>query len=274
MPIRLLAVDIDGTLLDSRGQMPPENRDALHEAVDRGIALCLVTGRSFFFAQPVFDLLSCELTLINSNGALVKARSGETLFSRLLPAAVAREVLDVTLAYRDSLSLMFDRAERQVVYDRMDWSHPNRRGYFEKMQARIVPVDPLEDALTEDPVQVMFNGPVAPMRALLAALHAGFDRRVAVALTEYVQRDFSLVDVMAPGCSKGTTLAEWSRARGIEAADVMAVGDNFNDLQMLEYAGVPVAMGNAVAELKTRGWHVTGTHDEAGLAAAVRRFCL
>lgn len=273
MSIRLIAADIDGTLLDSRGQIPDANRRALSDAAARGIEVCLVTGRSYFFAQPVFDLLPCDLTLIVSNGALVKAPGGETLFRRLLPAPIAREVLARTLPFRDALALMFDRSEGQVVYDRMDWQHPHRRGYFDRMQTRIVAHHPLEDALTEDPVQVMFNGTVETMRALLAELRAAFDARVELALTEYVPRDFSLVDVMAPGCSKGTTLEAWAARRGIDRREVMAVGDNFNDEQMLEFAGVPVVMGNAVPELKARGWHVTGTHDEAGLADAIRRFC-
>lgn len=274
MSIRLLAIDIDGTLLDSRGQVPRDNVDAVTMAVAHGIEVCLVTGRSYFFAQPVFDLLPCELTLIVSNGALVKGRRGETLLKRLLPAPIAREILAATEPFRDALALMFDRNERQVVYDRMDWQHPNRRGYFERMQARIAAQHPLEDALTEDPVQVMFNGAVGAMRDLHARLRTQFDGRVEIALTEYVQRDFSLVDVMASGCSKGTTLAAWAAARGIDRAEIMAVGDNYNDEQMLEFAGVPVVMANAVPELKSRGWPVTGTHDEAGLAAAIRRFAL
>jgi Cof subfamily protein (haloacid dehalogenase superfamily) len=272
--VRLLAVDIDGTLLNSRGQIPPENREALQEAVDCGIDVCLVTGRSYFFAQPVFDDLPCDLTLIVSNGALVKSRAGDTLFKRLLPAAIAREVLAAAEPFRDALALMFDRPEGQVVYDGMDWEHPNRRGYFEKMRSRIVAQRPLEAALVEDPVQVMFNGTVTEMRTLRESLRARFDSRVAIALTEYTHRDFSLVDVMAPGCTKGTTLAEWAGRRGIDRDHVMAVGDNFNDEEMLAFAGLPVVMGNAVAELKARGWPVTGTHDDAGLASAIRTFAL
>jgi Cof subfamily protein (haloacid dehalogenase superfamily) len=271
--VRLLAVDIDGTLLDSRGHIPADNLAALADATARGIEVCLVTGRSYFFAQPVFDLIPCDLTLIVSNGALIKNRAGATVFRRLLPAAVARAVLAATWPYRDALSLMFDRPEGQVVYDRLDWAHPNRRGYFEKMKSRIVAVHPVEDALTEDPVQVMFNGQVAPMRDLQGALAGRFDGQIEIALTEYVHRDFSLLDVMASGCSKGTTLAAWARTRGIPPAEVMAVGDNFNDEEMLAFAGLPIVMGNAVPPLKARGWHVTGTHDEAGLAAAIRRFC-
>ena len=84
---------------------------------------------------------------------------------------------------------------------------------------------------------------------------------VALAVTEYESRDFSLVDVNRAGCTKGTTLAEWAARQGLTRDEVMAVGDNFNDREMLEYAGVPVVMGNAVDELKGLGWPVTLDND-------------
>ena len=95
-------------------------------------------------------------------------------------------------------------------------------------------------------------------------------RTLTVTLTEYEQRDFSLLDVTAEGCSKGAALGDWAARRGVPPAGIMAVGDNLNDLDMLELAGHPVVMGNAVAELKRCGWPLTGGHDEAGLAQAIR----
>jgi hydroxymethylpyrimidine pyrophosphatase-like HAD family hydrolase len=154
----------------------------------------------------------------------------------------------------------------------MDWSHPNRRGYFEKNRAFIAPAEGrLDDELSDDPIQVMFNGSVAPMRALVAALRAlPIADRFTVALTEYEPRDFSLVDVNGAGCSKGTTLARWVAARGWSRDAVMAVGDNFNDVEMLDFAGAPYVMGNATDALKSRGYRITGSNDEGGLAQAIR----
>ena len=155
----------------------------------------------------------------------------------------------------------------------MDWEHPGRKGYWARNQSLIAQSVPLEDALTEDPIQVMFNGGVASMREL-AERAARRARGYAVSLTEYVHRDFSLVDVTAPSATKGQALAWRAAQLGLRRDEVMAVGDNFNDLEMLEFAGVPVVMANAVDELKKRGWHVTGHQDEAGLAQAIRRFAL
>jgi Cof subfamily protein (haloacid dehalogenase superfamily) len=277
--IRLLAIDIDGTLLDSRGRVPDAHRDAIAEAAARGIEIAIATGRSFHFSQSIADALPVPLTLIVNNGAMVKDRAGLTHLRHLLSRNAAHEVLAGTRAYEDSVALVFDRPPkdnaRQIVYEHMDWTHPNRRGYYEKNKAFIAEApEPLARMLTEDPVQVMFNGGVAAMRALTAALRAlPIAGEFSVAVTEYEHRDFSLVDVNAAGCSKGSTLAKWAEVRGFARGEVMAVGDNLNDVEMLDFAGTAVVMGNA-AEGVRRGRAVTGTNDEGGLADAIRRYAL
>jgi hypothetical protein len=271
--IQLLAIDIDGTLLDSHGRLPDANREALVAAVAQGLEVALVTGRSFHFTKPIADLLPIPLTLVTNNGALVKAKNGTTMLRRTLARDVARQVLEATEAYEDAVAIVFDRPdERQIVFERMDWSHPQRRGYYEKNKAFIARLDaPLLDALTEDPVQVMFNGGVEPMRALVAELRAlPCAAEMSVAITEYEPRDFSLIDVNGPGCSKGSTLADWVRTRGWSRDEVAAFGDNLNDVEMLDFAGTAFVMGNAAEVVKARGYRVTGTHDDAGLATAVR----
>jgi Cof subfamily protein (haloacid dehalogenase superfamily) len=282
--IRLLAIDIDGTLLDSRGQVPEAHLAALGEASAAGIAIALVTGRSFHFTRPLAETLGLPLTLIVNNGAVVRNSRGTLLHRHPLPRETARDVLAATPGFEDSVALVFDRPspgesattdERQIIYERMDWTHPNRRGYFARNRAFIGEASPLAGALTEDPLQVMFNGEVGPMRELAAALRGlAFADRFTVAVTEYEHRDFSLVDVTAPGCSKGAALARWAAGQGIAPAEVMAVGDNLNDLEMLAFAGTAVVMGNAVEALKARGFPVTASHDENGLALAIRRYAL
>jgi Cof subfamily protein (haloacid dehalogenase superfamily) len=274
--IRLLAIDIDGTLLDSRGRIPDAHRQALGEASARGVAIVLVTGRSFHFTKPIANLLRMPVTMIVNNGALVKNGEGATVLRRLLPRDAALAVLAGTRTFEDSVAIVFDRHdERQIVFERMDWTHPHRRGYYETNKAYIAAASPLVAAVTEDPVQVMFTGGVARMRALAAELRAmPIAHRFAVALTEYERRDFSLVDVNDAGCSKGSTLAQWAKTRGIARDEVMAVGDNLNDVEMLEFAGTAVVMGNASTAMQTRGFHLTASNDNDGLASAIHRFVL
>jgi len=121
-------------------------------------------------------------------------------------------------------------------------------------------------------VQAMFCGGVERMRQAQAAL-LGSDLKadVTVLRTEYPHRDLCIMDVLNRDCSKGHALKRWAEFRGLAAAEVMAIGDNYNDVEMLEFAGVPVVMGNACDELKQNGWHVTLSNSENGVAAAVER---
>lgn len=267
--IKLIALDIDGTLLDSHWQLPPANREAIGRAIAAGVEVALVTGRRFDFALPVVDALPSPLTLIVNNGAVVKTREGRTVVSHLLPRDVAQAVLGSTRDFRSNAAVVFDRPRaEQVIFEQLDALDRRQGLYVQKNREFIAECNPLEACLTEDPIQVMYSGGFARMRDLVALLRtlpcAG---RFGVSVTEYESRDFGMVDVVREGCSKGATLAEWCARQGVARDEAMAIGDNLNDREMLECVGHPVVMGNAVAELRAIGWPVTGTNDEAGVAA-------
>ncbi|HJY85622.1 MAG TPA: Cof-type HAD-IIB family hydrolase [Candidatus Acidoferrales bacterium] len=276
MSVKLIAIDIDGTLLDSRWQVSEANCKAIVEARSRGIEVALVTGRRFDFARPIAEQLPCPLTLIVNNGALIKSKDGLTHLAHLLPRGVASTVLQATSEFRPGAAVVFDRPrENQVIFEQIDWEDPGRRSYFERNREFIAQVSPLEACLTEDPIQVMYSGPVETMRQVAARLRAlAQAQRFALAITEYESRNFGLVDVIHWACSKGAALAEWARRRGFARQEVMAIGDNLNDREMLEYAGLPVVMGNSVPELKTLGWRQTLTNDQDGVAAAIENYAL
>lgn len=279
--VRLIGIDVDGTLLDEEGHLPPANRAAICAAVDAGIHVALVTGRSYPFARPVADALPDAVTLMVSSGAVERAKDGRTLARRLLDRDVARKVLESTRHVREHSAVIFDRdQERQIMFESMDWSHPNRRGYWDRNHWLIDRASPLEDSLTEDPIQVMFNGNPAVMRELSEQLRTSAAdacagaRAFSVSLTEYLHRDFSLVDITAPDATKGRALLWRAEQLGLTRDEIMAVGDNFNDLDMLEIAGIAVVMANADPALHGPGWHRTGHQNDAGLAQAIERFAL
>jgi Cof subfamily protein (haloacid dehalogenase superfamily) len=276
VPIRLIAVDIDGTLLDSHWKIPEANQLAIARAVDCGIEVALVTGRRFDFARPISLQLGCPITMIVNNGAVVKSSGGETQLRHLLPAAEARRVLAATTEFRDGTAVVFDRPQaEQVIFERMNWEDPHRRGYYERNKEYIAFCTPLENCLTEDPIQVMYSGTVKSTRETAATLRRlNSSNQFALAITEYEARDFALADVVHPSVSKGATLAEWATRQGYHREEVMAIGDNLNDREMLEYAGMPIVMGNGVAELKTTGWRETLSNDEAGVAHAICAYAL
>ncbi len=273
MPIRLIAIDIDGTLLDSRGRLPAVNRDAVREAVDAGIEVTLVTGRSFHHARPVGAALSDRVPLIVSNGALIKQPDGRTVHRHLLDPAVTREIIVKVRDHRRGAALIFDReGPDQYLFEGIDWQHPNRRRYYEINRQFMTELSPLEDGLTESPLQLAFTGGVDEMRELAALVRGlGVTEQITITITEYEARDFSLLDITVSGCSKGAMLTTWLERRGIDTQEVMAVGDNLNDRDMLTLVGHPVVMGNAVDGLKAFGWPTTSGHDEGGLALAIGR---
>jgi len=276
MTFRLIALDIDGTLLDRASHVPEANRLAIEAAVARGIEVALVTGRRFDFALPIAAQIPCPLTMIVNNGALVKSKDGKTHFRHLLPHQTAREVLKKTVPFRAGAAVVFDRVrENQVIYEQIDWEDPLRKGYYLRNREFIAQMCPLEECLTEDPIQVMYSGSVGEMKDALAALRAmNGGLEFSLAITTYEHRDFSMVDVIRKNCSKGATLAQWAELQGLAREEIMAIGDNFNDREMLEFAGLPIVMGNSVPELKQMGWRETLSNDEGGVAAAIREHAL
>ena len=269
--IRLLATDIDGTLLNPQFQISEGDLAALRRAHAAGIEIVLVTGRRHTFALPIAMQLGFDLWLISSNGAVTRSLGGETFHRDLMPAEVCRQLCGAMQEFRGNTVLTFDRETKgAIVVERLDELGASIRRWLEKNMEYIEYVVPIEKALVADPVQAMFCGTVARMNGALEALQrSGMDGLVTILRTEYPERDLSMIDVLNAECSKGHALERWARHRGFRREEVMAVGDNHNDVEMLEFAGHPVIMGNACEELRARGWRITGGNHECGLAAAL-----
>jgi len=269
--IRLLATDIDGTLLNPQFHISEGDLTALRRAHSAGIEIVLVTGRRHTFALPIAKQLGFDLWLISSNGAVTRSLSGETFHRDLMPAEICRRLCGAMQEFRGNTVLTFDKETKgAIVIERLDELGASIRRWLEKNMEYIEFVVPIEKALITDPVQSMFCGTVARMNAALQALErSGLEGLVTILRTEYPERDLSMIDVLSAECSKGHALKRWAAHRGYRREEVMAVGDNHNDVEMLEFAGHPVIMGNACEELRARGWRITGGNHECGLAAAL-----
>jgi Cof subfamily protein (haloacid dehalogenase superfamily) len=272
-PIRLIAVDIDGTLLNSQFRISEMDLQALRRANQQGIEVILVTGRRHAFALPIAQQLGFDLWLISSNGAVTRSLQGEAFHRDLLPAATCLEVCAAMQEFRGNMVVTFDKESNgALVLERMDELTSSIRHWLEKNMQYIEFVVPIESALTSDPVQAMFCGTISRMQAAVRTLESKQVKdHITVVRTEYPVRDLCIVDVLNRDCSKGHALKRWATFRGIPREQVMAIGDNFNDLEMLAFAGAPFIMGNACEELKARGWPVTSCNDENGVAAAVEQ---
>jgi Cof subfamily protein (haloacid dehalogenase superfamily) len=271
--IRLIAIDIDGTLLNSEFKIPAANLAALRQAHEAGVEIVLVTGRRHTFALPIAEMIGFKVWLMTSNGAVTKSMTGELFHRDLLAAATARKLLAHMEPFRDNCVLTFDTdLPGALVLEHADVLNASIGRWIEKNAAWIQFVIPLEKALVTDPVQAMYCGTIARMHEAEAHLKkAGLDREITVLKTEYPARDLCLYDALNYGCSKGHAVERWARHRGITKEQVMAIGDNYNDLEMLDFAGVPVVMANASDEMKSHGYAVTLSNDEAGVAAAIEQ---
>lgn len=299
---QLIALDVDGTLLDSRGDISPANRAALAAARGGGAQVVLATGRRRRFAAPIAAQLGLDCWLIASNGALTcpwrpGAPEAPPVATRLLPAARAAGVL---AALRDQAALAvvtFPREgpEEMVMADlyaaetglsgreRADrnFADPRRAafgGWLASNREAVSFIPNLEDCLAApgsrrilDPVQIMYCGAPAQVAAVADELAAApVAAAISCSRTVYPARQLAIFDVLAAGVSKGAALAELAARLGVAQAAVVAMGDNYNDLEMLEFAGQAVLMGNAHAELARPGWLWTADHDHDGVAAALR----
>lgn len=285
MAIRLIALDLDGTLLDSRGRVGARNRAVLDEARARGVGVALVTGRRFRDARPLALELGLDVPVIAHNGALTKhAHSLETVAAVLMPVEAARAVVRVGRGHGADALVSDDHVGAGLlVYDHIspgntalakyiEWS---RRVVGEEAAAAIRQVESLDTYLDHDPLHVAFSGGCAAMERLAETMKVELGGTVRLLLTLYPKMDFALLDVLHPEASKGAGLAAVAGEAGLTREEVMAVGDNFNDLEMLEWAGTGVLMGNADPGLHATGrFHSTAANDDHGVAEAIERFVL
>lgn len=285
MSIRLLALDLDGTLLNSRGRISDRNRLALDQAREAGVRVAIVTGRRFRDARPIALDLGLDVPVIAHNGALTKhAHTLETVAVSLLPLDATHDAL---LIGRDAGAdplisddheglgvLVYDHlsGDNKALLEYVAWA---KRIHGDEGEEAVKEVDSLEAYLDHAPVHLAFSGDCVRMAALEETLQEELGERVKIFCTTYAQKDFSLLDIVHPAASKGAGVAAAAQELGISPMEVMAVGDNLNDLEMLEFAGTAVIMENAEPMLRNLpGFYVTAANDADGVALAVDRFIL
>jgi len=293
MAIRMIAVDLDGTLLGSDGRCGARNLAALKAAEDAGIYVAVATGRRHCYALHVLRELRLrhETLLVSSNGAVVRNFDSTLIERTLMDTATAEWLCGHLDEFRNALVVTFDRvgpdgedARGALVIEEFEDLQASIAHWMRNNERYIEHVRPIEDSLREDaPIQMMLCGTVERMRRAEAHMAAhpnvagvGVIKpgvQITLNRTEYPARDLSIVDILPAGCSKGAALLRLAAARGFGADQIMAIGDNWNDLSMLEVAGFPVLMGNAPADLKAmaaeRGWLSTCANDADGVAEAI-----
>lgn len=295
-PVRMIAVDMDGTLLGPDGHVSPRNLKAVLEAQTAGIEVVVATGRRHCYAmRQLRDLgLREENVLISSNGTVTRTIGAKLLERNLMQPHTARWLCGHIDEFRNALIITFDRvgadgedARGALVVEHLEELHGSIGKWMAANEPYIEHIVPVEKALeAEAPIQMMLCGTIERMRRAQARLleHPGVSAdgvnpqehtaaEITLHRTEYPERNLSIVDILPAGCSKGSALLRLAASRGLKAEEILAIGDNWNDVSMLEVAGQKLLMGNAPEDLKQealeRGWPVGRRHDEDGVAYAI-----
>ena len=284
--IKLLALDLDGTLLDSRGQISEQNRQAIRLAEENGVFVTIATGRRFRDARPVGLEIGLNAPLVTHNGALLKyAQNLDTVAYSLISTETSVEVIRAGKQFGgDALVSIDPHGKGSLLYDRISehniplqkyiaWSE---RLHGDDAEHAVVHVHDLENEVPNtDVIHISFSGQCAPMSKMRDLLEDELGETVNVLVTVYPHLDFTLIDVLPPDASKGIGVEKLAAIYGFSHENVMVCGDNFNDLEMLDFAGTSVVMGNAAPELQERGdFYTTLSNDEHGVAMAIERFIL
>ena len=276
--IRLIALDVDGTLAHRGDEVSSATREALHRADAEGVEVVIATGRRFRTTQRVIDGLGLAVASVTLGGALVKDAKGATIHRRVLSAA---ELKDVASAYREvGVSGVGQRDGHAdggpdfVIDGALPWNGWTSR-YAEKNRAWCEWRKDLAAETRDDVIELCAFGSADELAAASAEVHRRHPGRFESLILPLPGDSSSgggfFLEVRPPGTCKWTGLGALLEARGLEGREVCAVGDERNDLSMIRGAGLGVAMANGHPEVHAAADWITGRHDEDGLVALVER---
>ncbi|MGI6177734.1 MAG: HAD family hydrolase [Eubacterium sp.] len=261
--IKLIATDLDNTLFDSNGQIPEESVRLLKLAASRGTAAAVASGRCFPSARLAAATVGAATPVICYNGAQIRRADGGTLFTSCVPAAVVSGIVDfcrergLYLQMYDNDEIVVEKLDRSR-HDDPDLDNTTYRevGDFRRMKPFKTP-------------KILIAAATETVPALQAELEERYNGKAY-----FAQSESYLIEIMAAGVDKGSALRELMRILSLKKEEVMALGDNTNDIPMLEAAGLSVAVANAVPSLKSVADYVCAGERSEGFNEAVRRFVL
>lgn len=274
--VKVLALDLDGTLLNSRKEISPRNHSALAAAWREGVKVALITGRRYPAARRIADRLPFDPVMVLHNGGLVMESATAIRVSPLARSSALAIVAFAKTLGADPVVHFGHSGEGLLYVENESPAHTLLAYYLSRSHPDVRLVGSLEEALAsqrDEPLQVMFGGSMNEMERLAEAIEGqGF---AASALrTVYPKDDLSLIDVVAPAVDKSEALRFLCSRWGVAMTEVLAIGDNWNDRLMLLEAGRGCVMGNAEPGLRALGLEVLPGNDEDGVAHAVERYVL
>jgi len=267
---RLLALDIDGTILDPAGEITDTVRKAVNEALRRGLRVVLCTGRRYRSTLPIARSLGLAGPVVVHNGALVKdSRRGETLEASYLAVEVQAEVRAVLRVHGPPLVYVDGWPEEDVLTEPHGAIHPHQADYLDHYGAHCRFVPDLESAARADVVMMSVVADASAIEALRPHAARTLGERVRAHALQAPKSGAHSLEILAPGTGKWPALRRLAEAEGIAPHEIAAVGDDRNDVDLVEGAGLGIAMGNAVPELLAIADLVVSSNDRDGVAEAI-----
>ncbi len=278
MNYRMLALDLDGTVLDTMGMVPDENIQAIRRAQDAGMLVVLATGRGLAESRPAIEALQHEGPVILAGGALVSdPTTGRTLHSALIEANLAAQLVHQLQRERHAVLVLLDPDPYQADYLVINGEllTPNTRWWFDMIGADIRYADRAEARDLHQALRVGIVGPEHVMPPIVQTLQAKFGERIFMQHFNAVKadngEDVHVLEVFAQGVTKWSAIKWVAEQHDIPLHAVAAIGDHINDVSMVSCAGCGIAMGNAVDIVRQSARFVTTTNEEAGVAQAIER---
>jgi Cof subfamily protein (haloacid dehalogenase superfamily) len=264
MPIKLLALDLDGTLTNDMHTIPVRTQTVIKAAAAQGVQVVVATGREFATTQKFVDDLGLTTPTICFQGALIYAHhTDETIAVTGLSMAQAHQLIDLARVHNIALSLYFDG------HAHTEFTTKQSLTFYHDIGAKLTKVDDLKVAMNEAPIKGLIVHTVEEGDRLVSTLQTALGSDLSVFRSHHM-----LTEVTSPNVSKGNALATLANYYGFDQSEVMAVGDQDNDVEMIDWAGLGVAMGNGSAKAKAVANHVAPPVTEEGAAWAIERFIL
>jgi Cof subfamily protein (haloacid dehalogenase superfamily) len=266
-------IDIDGTLVRDDKSLPQENEEAIREALDKGILVTLVTGRNYGAAKEIIDKLQLDVPVVLQNGAFIyKPFSGEIIRKVSLPNAVAKRAIVLGrnegvfyILYKDFL------LDKDMLIDR-DY-HGSFSAYLERNSSRVEKINDVIGRIDSDVAEVAFLGDEKKILRIIDTLNKEYQAMFSP-IKSLTRENEAFYEIFGAEVNKGEALRYLCSHFGVEPEEVMFLGDAYNDIDLMPLVGFPVAMGNAVEEVKRVAKAVTKSNNDAGVAWAIKHFAL
>ena len=271
MSYELIAIDIDGTLLTSRRDISQRTLHSLRRAVSAGKIVALCTGRSLNSGRTAAEQVPAATTLVFHSGALIlESLEGPLLRAVNMPRTLAVELVEFTKG-RGHDPLVYEPVpeSRYIWYEHPRSANGWRERYLESNADKAFQVDDLGQVLSRDPAQIAVAGRGSSMHELENELVGYGDRIGTILSRSTLVDDYWCMEIVPSGVSKAKALAFLGERFGIGAERMIGIGDNFNDLDMIEYAGLGVAMGNAPDPVQRAADLIAPTNDADGVAHVI-----